>query len=94
MYGCEPIVRNAAALAKAIIYKYKDQLQAGIIIAGVDDIDGASIYEVTLGGSMFKQNVCLGGSGSTYIYGYVDSNYRPDMTPEEGEEFVRRGRKC
>ena len=43
MYGCEPIVRNAAALAKAIIYKYKDQLQAGIIIAGVDDVDGASI---------------------------------------------------
>ena len=83
MYGCEPIVRNAAALAKAIIYKYKDQLQAGIIIAGVDDVDGASIYEV-----------CLGGSGSTYIYGYVDSNYRPDMTPEEGEEFVRRGKKC
>lgn len=40
---------------------------------------------------MLKQDVCLGGSGSTYIYGYVDSNYNPNMTPEEGEEFVRRG---
>ena len=91
MYGYEPIVRNAATLAHTIIYKYKDQLQAGIIVAGVDDVDGASIYEVTLGGSMLKQDVCLGGSGSTYIYGYVDSNYNPNMTPEEGEEFVRRG---
>ncbi|KAK8799218.1 hypothetical protein WA171_005965 [Blastocystis sp. BT1] len=90
MYGYEPIVRNAATLAHTIIYKYKDQLQAGIIVAGVDDVDGASIYEVTLGGSMLKQDVCLGGSGSTYIYGYVDSNYNPNMTPEEGEEFVRR----
>ena len=78
MYGYEPIVRNAATLAHTIIYKY-------------NDVDGASIYEVTLGGSMLKQDVCLGGSGSTYIYGYVDSNYNPNMTPEEGEEFVRRG---
>ena len=73
MYGMTPIVRNAATLAHNIIYKYKDQLQAGILIAGI------------------KQNVCLGGSGSTYIYGFVDSNYRPDMTEEEGLEFVRRG---
>ena len=91
MYGMTPIVRNAATLAHNIIYKYKDQLQAGILIAGIDDVDGPSIYEITLGGSMLKQNVCLGGSGSTYIYGFVDSNYRPDMTEEEGLEFVRRG---
>ena len=92
MYGLTPIVRNAATLAHNIVYKYKDRLQAGILIAGVDDVDGPSIYEITLGGSMIKQNVCLGGSGSTYIYGFVDSNYRPDMTEEEGLEFVRRGR--
>ena len=91
MYGMTPIVRNAATLTHNIIYKYKDQLQAGILIAGIDDVDGPSIYEITLGGSMLKQNVCLGGSGSTYIYGFVDSNYRPDMTEEEGLEFVRRG---
>lgn len=53
-------------------------------------MDGCSIYEITLGGSMLKQNVCLGGSGSSYIYGYVDSNYSPDMTTEQGLEFVRR----
>lgn len=90
VYGLKPLVRNAAKLAQSIIYKYKDRLQAGIIIAGIDDVDGCSIYEITLGGSMLKQNVCLGGSGSSYIYGYVDSNYSPDMTPEQGLEFVRR----
>lgn len=90
MYGLKPIVRNAAKLAQSIIYKYKDRLQAGIIIAGIDDVEGPSIYEITLGGSMIKQNVCLGGSGSSYIYGYVDSNYSPDMTPEQGLDFVRR----
>lgn len=90
-YGMKPIVRNAATLGHKVIYKYKDQLQAGIIVAGVDEVDGPSIYEITLGGSMLKETVALGGSGSSYIYGYVDSNYNPDMSIEEGLEFVRRG---
>ena len=87
----KPIVRNAATLGHKVIYKYKDQLQSGIIVAGVDEVDGPSIYEITLGGSMLKETVALGGSGSSYIYGYVDSNYNPDMSIEEGLEFVRRG---
>jgi 20S proteasome subunit beta 1 len=35
--------------------------------------------------------VAVGGSGSSYIYGYVDANYRPDMTREEAEAFVATG---
>ena len=31
----------------------------------------------------------LSGSGSAYISGYCDANYRPDMTQAECEEFVR-----
>ena len=31
------------------------------------------------------------GSGSAYIYGYCDANYRPDMTQAECEEFVKNG---
>ena len=90
MYGLKPTVKNAAKLAQSIIYKYKDHLQAGIIVAGYDDVEGPSVYQVTLGGSLFKQTVCLGGSGSVYIYGYVESKYNPEMTVEEGLEFVRR----
>ena len=52
MYGLTPIVRNAATLAHNIVYKYKDRLQAGILIAGVDDVDGPSIYEITLSGAI------------------------------------------
>lgn len=29
-----------------------------------------------------------GGSGSTYIYGYVDGNFKPGMTKEECLKFV------
>jgi len=40
---------------------------------------------------MVQQPYSLGGSGSSYIYGYCDANYRPDMTQAECEEFVKNG---
>jgi len=30
----------------------------------------------------------LSGSGSTFIYGYFDANYRNDFTLEEAKEFM------
>jgi len=33
----------------------------------------------------------IAGSGSTYIFGYCDSNYKPGMTKEECLSFVRTG---
>ena len=31
------------------------------------------------------------GSGSSYLYGYVDDQYRPDMTREELVAFIQKG---
>jgi 20S proteasome subunit beta 1 len=30
----------------------------------------------------------LSGSGSTFIYGYFDANFRKDMTLEEAKDFI------
>ena len=40
-----------------------------------------------------RQKWSIGGSGSVYIYGFIDENYRPDMTKEECIEFVAKGKK-
>ncbi len=32
---------------------------------------------------MVRQPVTCGGSGSTYLYGFLDANYREGMTKEE-----------
>ena len=61
---------------------------AGIIVAGWDEKDGASVYNIPLGGSLHKQPFAIGGSGSTYIFGYCDSNFREGMTKEEAVQFV------
>ena len=45
----------------------------------------------TLGGMLTRQPFAIGGSGSTYIYGYVDAAYKPGMSPEECRRFTTNG---
>lgn len=49
------------------------------------------IYVVSLGGMMLSQPYTIGGSGSTYIYGYVDAKFKPDMSLEEATQFSTNG---
>lgn len=47
------------------------------------------MYSIPLGGSLHKQSYAIGGSGSTYIYGYCDANWKEDMAEEDGVNFVK-----
>ena len=38
---------------------------------------------------LVRQPVAIGGSGSTFVYGYVDAHFKENMTKEEGIEFVK-----
>lgn len=62
---------------------------AGMIIAGYDKRHGGSVYSIPLGGSLHKQSYAIGGSGSTYIYGYCDANWKDNMSEAEGIKFVK-----
>jgi len=50
------------------------------------------VYSIPLGGMMVRQPFAIGGSGSTYIYGYVDGAYRPNMTQDECLHFCANGK--
>ena len=62
---------------------------AGMIIAGYDQRNGGNVYSIPLGGSLHRQPYAIGGSGSTYIYGYCDSYWKEAMSEEEGINFVK-----
>ena len=49
------------------------------------------VYSIPLGGMCVRQPFAIGGSGSTYIYGYCDAHYKKGMTREECVEFVKNG---
>lgn len=49
------------------------------------------VYVVALGGMLVRQPVTIGGSGSTFIYGYVDAKYKPNMSRDECLQFATNG---
>jgi len=83
-----PKVQTAANLAMQLAYGNKNALQAGLIVAGWDKQDGASVWAIPLGGTMINVPFTIGGSGSAYIYGWCDSEFKQGMTREECEKFV------
>lgn len=48
------------------------------------------LYQVfaTLNGLLTRQPFAIGGSGSSYVYGFVDAEYRKGMSKEECLKFV------
>ena len=62
---------------------------AGLIIAGYDKRNGGQVYSIPLGGSLHKQAYAIGGSGSTYIYGYCDDHWQESMSEQEAIGFVK-----
>ena len=73
-----------------LCYENKDNLLAGVIIGGWDPVDGASVFNIPLGGSSLEVPFALSGSGSTYIWGLVDAEFRADMTLEQGRALVKK----
>ncbi|KAI9574541.1 nucleophile aminohydrolase [Boletus coccyginus] len=87
--GAPPSVATTAATFEKICYDNKDHLSAGIIVAGWDNEVGPSVYNIPLGGGLFRQPWAIGGSGSTYVYGYCDATYQEGWGRDETIEFVR-----
>lgn len=84
----EPTVHAAANVFRDICYNYREQLTAGIICAGWDSRNGGQVYCIPLGGMLKREPITIGGSGSSYIYGFVDSTYKVGMSETECVDLV------
>ncbi|KAA8909419.1 hypothetical protein TRICI_004486 [Trichomonascus ciferrii] len=84
-----PTPKVAASIFQELCYANKEMLTAGIILAGYDEKTGGEVYQIPLGGSLHKQDYAIAGSGSGFIYGYCNENFRPNMTKEETIDFMK-----
>lgn len=91
--GTQPLVETAANVFREICYNYRDSLMAGILVAGWDKQKGGQVYSIPIGGMCVRQPISIGGSGSTYVYGYVDAQYKPKMSKDECLKLVENS-KC
>lgn len=81
-------VKTVATLVKQMNYNNKASLMGAMIIAGWDAKEGGQVYGCPIGGTLVREAWTTDGSGSTFIWGYLDSVYREDMTREETEDYV------
>ncbi|HHF56325.1 MAG TPA: archaeal proteasome endopeptidase complex subunit beta [Thermoplasmatales archaeon] len=83
-------VKGAATLMANILnqrkfYPYYVQL----IIAGVDNT-GPHIFSLDAAGGAIEDIYTTTGSGSPYVFGVLEDNYRKDMTEEEAIDLAIR----
>lgn len=80
---------GAAKIFSNIIYKYKNSgLSIGAMIIGWDQ-NGPGLFYVDSSANRIKSNMISIGSGSTFAYGILDSNYNWNLSIQEGIELGR-----
>jgi 20S proteasome subunit beta 1 len=82
-------VAAAAGLFQKLCYNNKWNISAGILVAGYDEINGGSVYTIPPGGCSVKLDYAMGGSGSIFLYAWMDSHYKKGMTRDQCVNFVR-----
>ena len=82
-------MESAATIMREIIYNNAGRLSASMICSGWDPYKGYQIYSVNQTGFKQEGDWAMSGSGSTFIWGYFDANYRPDMTLEQAQDFIK-----
>jgi len=83
-------VAAASKILSNIVYYYRGMgLSMGTMITGWDKT-GPSLFYVDSDGTRLKGKRFSVGSGSSYAYGVLDTDFKWDMTDEEAQELGRR----
>lgn len=87
--GETPNTEVAANIFQELCYNNKEMLTAGIICAGYDKKKGGQVFAIPIGGLIHEQEYAIAGSGSTFIYGWCDKNWQPDMEKDACVQFIK-----
>lgn len=63
-------------------------LVGAMIVAGWDEVDGGQVYGCPIGGTLSREQWTTDGSGSTFLWGYLESEFKEGMTSQEAEDLV------
>lgn len=83
-------VAGASKLLAGIVYRYKGMgLSMGTMVAGWDKT-GPRLFYVDSDGTRMENHLFSVGSGATFAYGVLDSEYRKDLTVDDAVELGTR----
>jgi len=90
--GDEPPTKYIAEVVKNILFNGRSFFMAMMIVGGWDTRQKVSkLYGIDLLGTLYQEKEFLAfGSGSPFALGVIQSEWRPEMTKEEGIELVKK----
>ncbi|NOJ27453.1 MAG: proteasome subunit beta [Nitrososphaera sp.] len=82
-------VKSAARLCSNVLFNNRYfPYYVQIIMAGYTKAEGGVIHNIDLFGSMTTEKFISTGSGSPVAYGYLESEYRPDLSVNEAYKIA------
>jgi proteasome beta subunit len=81
-------VKSAARLCSNVLFNQRYYPYYVQIIMGGYDKDGAQIYNIDLFGSLTSEKFISTGSGSPVAYGYLESEFREDLSVNEAYKIA------
>ncbi|MHA1510224.1 MAG: proteasome subunit beta [Promethearchaeota archaeon] len=83
-------IGQSATLLQNILYNKKGFYQVGHLLGGVTDTEGPKIFNLGGYGSLLDDDYASVGSGSVFAMGILETEWKEDMTLEEGMEVCTR----
>jgi len=83
-------IGQSAKLLQNILYNKKGFYQVGHLLGGVTDTEGPKIFNLGGYGSLLDDDYASIGSGSVFAMGILETEWKEDMTLEEGMEVCTR----
>jgi len=80
-------VKGAATLTANILVGRPHWVQ--LLIVGVDE-DGSHVYSIDSAGGSIPDKYCATGSGSPYMYGVLEDNFKEGMSRSEALKLAAR----
>merc|ERR1711879_786071 len=85
----QPRVCTVVRRLSQMLFKYRGYVGCALVLGGVD-VTGPHLYQIYPHGSTDKLPFTTMGSGSLAAMSILESEYREDMTVEEGKKLVAK----
>ncbi|MFP4523661.1 MAG: proteasome subunit beta [Candidatus Woesearchaeota archaeon] len=90
--GREFLVKEVASLLRNWVYsmiRHSGGMDVSHFLIGGSDREGVWLYDLFPDGSLtLLEDYATSGSGSSYVYGVLESNYKPDLSEQDGVDLA------
>jgi proteasome beta subunit len=81
-------VRALSKMVANVLYSVRlTPLYVQTVIVGIDE-EGPQLYTLDMGGSLIPDEFTAAGSGTGTAYGFLENEYKPDLTVKEAESIA------